>query len=336
MINPTIVFQRANEVVIEDRKIPKVDSGQVLIKTQHTLISTGTELTMLSGDFPADSLWATRWAKYPNTPGYCNIGEIIELGDGVDESMKGKRVASCGSHAMYNALPADAVNLIAHQEIKGNHAAFFTISGIVMNGVRKAKLELGDSVAVFGLGLLGQLAVRYARLSGCQPVFAIDISEERLALLPNDPNIIKINPMNDDVKKKIAENTNERMVDVAFEVTGNQKLIPDEIQVVKRQGKFILLSSPRGETSFNFCDLCNYPSYSIIGAHTLSHPALESADNQWTFPRNTELFFNFLHTGELKMQSLITHQENFEKAPELYAMLLKDRSKSMGAILNWQ
>ena len=78
--NPTVVFVEPKKAVIEDRPIPKPDEGQVLVKARRTLISTGTELTIFKGEFPKDGGWAA-WAKFPFTPGYSNIGDVIEVKD---------------------------------------------------------------------------------------------------------------------------------------------------------------------------------------------------------------------------------------------------------------
>lgn len=126
------------------------------------------------------------------------------------------------------------------------------------------------------------------------------------------------------------------MADVVFEVTGNPDIIPKEFEALRPQGRMVLLSSPTGPTaSFDFHDLCNSPSYSIIGAHNGSHPDNATPYNQWTQHRHAELFFDYLADGELELAPLISHRAPYAKAPELYAMLLEDRSRAMGVILEW-
>ena len=73
--------------------------------------------------------------------------------------------------------------------IAGEEAAFFTLAQTVMNGVRRSRVGWGESVAVFGLGILGQLAVRFCRLCGVRPVFGVDPAAKRRALLPEDAGI---------------------------------------------------------------------------------------------------------------------------------------------------
>ncbi|HEY3397215.1 MAG TPA: zinc-binding alcohol dehydrogenase [Armatimonadota bacterium] len=335
MENPTVVFPGPKQVIIEDRPRPTLEAGEVLLQTRCSLISTGTELTIFSGEYPADSLWATRWGKFPATPGYSNIADVVEIAPDVDPSWLGRRVASGATHRRYMNLPTSRINLIQHPEIPDEDASFFTISGIVMNGVRRAQVKWGDSVVIFGMGLLGQMTARYCRLSGAWPVICVDVSDARLAMLPDDPGIIRVNPRERAVLEVVEEATRGRKADCAFELTGNQDLIPQEITVVRRQGRFAILSSPRGNTDFNFCDLCHYPSITIIGIHTLSHPAVETLDYQWTFERHTELFFDYLAAGQVQTAPLITHRAPWSQAPEMFQMLLADRSAAMGVVLDW-
>jgi threonine dehydrogenase-like Zn-dependent dehydrogenase len=334
MNNPQIIFPQAREVILQDSPMPVPGEGEVLVKSRCTLISTGTELTMLSGDYPKGSLWDTRWGKFPVQPGYSNIGEVVGLGPGVDDTWLGARVASTGKHARCNALPAATLTRLP-EGLVDEEAAFFTISGICMNGVRRAKVGWGDAVVVFGLGLLGQFTVRYSRLSGAWPVIGVDVAPRRLGLLPDDPGVHALNPQETEALEAIKALTRGRLADCAFELTGVASLIPEEIQAVRRQGRFAILSSPRGNTDFNFCDLCHYPSISIIGIHTLSHPPVETNDYQWTFGRHTELFFDLLGARQIETAPLITHRGTWEEGPALFEMLLEDRSEAMGVVLDW-
>ncbi|MGQ9632224.1 MAG: zinc-binding dehydrogenase [bacterium] len=331
--NPTVVFTKPGEVVIEDRQKPSPKAGELLIETRRTLISTGTELTILSGEFPPDSAWA-RYGRFPFAPGYSNIGEVIDVGPDVDRSWIGRKAATYGGHALYVTANARSARSI-HREISDESAAFFTIAEIVMNGVRRANVRWGEAIVVYGLGLLGQLAVRFCRLCGARPVFAVDVADSRLRWLPKDMAVVPVNAKRDDVASVVERFTRGRMADVVFEVTGDPQLIPEEFKALKRQGRFIVLSSPRGRTLFDFHDLCNSPSFTIIGTHNMSHPPYETPDNPWTNLRHAELFFDLVADGELDVKSLISHRAPYTEACQIYRMLLSDRSQAMGVVLEW-
>jgi len=332
--NPTVIFPEKGEVVLEDHPVPSPGAGEVLIQSHCSLISTGTELTMMMGVFPPGSFW-DNYTRYPIKPGYCNIGTVIGLGTGVDAKWMGARVGTYGNHARYVSVPADQCRLI-HRDISDEQAAFLTIGEIVMNGVRRSQVRWGESVAVFGLGLLGQLAVRLCRLAGARPVIGIDVSESRLALLPQHPAVIRCNPTSEVPRELVEHVTRGRLADVVFEVTGNPKLIPQEFTVLRDQGRFLILSSPTGETTFDFHDLCCAPSYTIIGSHNFSHPKHATLDNPWTNLRDAELFVDLVADGDVNLDGLISHRAKYSEACDLYRLLVDDRSQAMGVILDWQ
>lgn len=333
--NPTIVFPKAREVRIEDRDIPTPKPGQVLVKTRRSLISTGTELTIFSGEFPPQNSYWADYGKYPFVAGYSNVGVVEAVGDGVDPAWKGKRVGSFTAHAAWiTAWATDAYPV--PDEVSDEEATFFAIGLIVMNGVRLAQLQLGESVVVYGLGLIGQFCSRFCHLSGARPVIGLDVAPKRLGLLPTASGFIAQDSKAKDPAEFVKAATRGRMADVVFETTGNQNLIPGEFAALKKQGRFIVLSSPRGPSTIDFHDLVNARSTHIIGAHQMSTPEHETPYNVWTKARNTELFFDLIRRKEFACGPLVSHRSKYDKAGDLYTMLLADRSAAMGCVIEWQ
>lgn len=334
MRNPTVVFTAPGQVAVEDRPLPVPAAGQVLIQTRRTLISTGTELTILNGQFPPQSRWAD-YGRFPFVPGYDHIGEVVEVGPEVDPAWQGRRVASYAAHAAF-VLGRPASLRPVHREVPDEEAAFFTLAEIAMNGVRRGQVTWGETAAVYGLGLLGQLVVRLCRLAGAALVVGVDVAASRLALLPRLPRVLGLDPAAGPLPARLEDLNHGRLADVVFELTGNPEAIPGEFALLRRQGRMVLLSSPRGPTPlFDFHDLCNSPSYTIIGAHNSSHPGQATADQPWTQPRHAELFFDLVAAGELEIAPLISHRLPFSEAPGIYTALRADRSQAMGVILTW-
>ncbi len=332
----TVFFTGPRQCVIRDLELAWPQPGQVLVQSQLSLISTGTELTLYSGDFPADSVWS-RMARYPISVGYANIGVVQDVGPGVDTAWIGARVASRGKHATLNVLAPAEITRVP-EGVSNEDAAFFTLVQTVMNGVRRSQVSWGEAVGIFGLGILGQLAVRFCRQSGAWPVFALDLSDGRLARLPqHDPGIQALNVGigMDRVREAIASQTRSRMLDCGFEVTGLPQTIPDAMALLRKQGRFVLLSSPRGKIAFDFHDLCNSPSYTIIGTHGGSHPPVVTPANPWTRERHTEFFFDLVESGELEVASLLSRKVDSQEAPEIYRYLLEDRTRELAVAFAW-
>jgi threonine dehydrogenase-like Zn-dependent dehydrogenase len=332
--NPGVVFAAPGCVILEETPVPSPAPGELLVRTHRSLISTGTELTLLAGEYPPGSVWA-QLADFPIRAGYSNVGEVTAVGEGVDREWLHRRVCSHANHARYAVVAAASAHRVP-DGVSDDDAAFFTLSEIVMNGVRRSQLRWGESVVVFGAGLLGQLAARYCRLCGARPVVVVDVAGSRLKRLPQgDPAIMPVDPRQRDAAEIVAEVTHGRLADVAFELTGLGELIPDQLRSVRRQGRLVILSAPRGRTQFDFHDLCCWPSYTIIGAHNSSTPQHETPGDPWTWARHAELFFDLLTDGEITLAPLISHCEPYTKAPALYEMLLADRSAAMGVVLDW-
>ena len=337
MLCRRIVFKAPKEAGIEETEIPKPSGNQVLVKTLVTLISTGTELTMLSGEFPKGSVW-DHITEYPQGAGYSNCGVIEEVGESVKDLKVGDRVASAAPHAEYTLVREDEAHKIP-EGITDEEAAFWTLSATVLNGVRLANIRLGESVVVVGAGILGQLASQYSRLCGGFPVIAVDLSEKRLELAKRLGATGSLQSGKDDVEREISTLTKGRGADVVFEITGNPKIIPWELGLVKKQGRFILLSSPRGPSTLDFHDYVNRPSRIIIGTHVSSHPEYETPFNPWTRKRNTELFFDLLAAGLVNVKDLITDRYPWTEAPRVYGRLLDpegERLQVMGVLLDFR
>jgi 2-desacetyl-2-hydroxyethyl bacteriochlorophyllide A dehydrogenase len=335
MKNPTVVFPEPRCVEFRDVPVASPGPGQVLLRTRRTLVSTGTELTIMSGEFPKVSAWAD-YARYPFVVGYSAAGEVIEVGEGVVGIEVGDIVAAEAPHARFSIVPADTVLCLPSEGLSLDYIPFATLGETVMNAVRRSGVRWGDSVVVFGTGLLGQLAVRFCRLVGARPVIAVDAAPERLALVPDSGGVVAINPSDCDLPAAVAAATRNRMADVVFEVTGNPSLIPVQFALLRPlDGRFVILGSPRGATSFDFHDLCQVPSHTIIGAHQNSQPVVESLANPWTKHRNGELFFDMVVDREVDLDPMITHRLPWTSACECYERLLEDRSSALGIILDW-
>ena len=346
-MNQTLVFPDAREVAIEDRDRPEPAAEEVLIETDTSLISAGTELTVLSGDFPEGSFW-DEYAEFPFDPGYANVGTVVEVGADVAgddagasttgatgaELDVGTRVATWSPHAEYVAAAAEDC-VVVPDDVDDEQASLFAIAQIVMNGIRRGRVDWGETVVVYGLGILGQLAVRFARIAGAETVVGVDLAEQRLEYLPDSPEVVGVNPTEEDPVEAVEAATGGDLADVCLEVTGNPDVIPQEFGVLREQGRLVLLSSPHGKTTLDFHDHVNAPSHEIIGAHQLSHAPVATPRDPWTKPAHAELFFSYVEQGRLSVSDLFSHVVDARDAPGTYQSLLEDRSDAMAVRLEW-
>jgi 2-desacetyl-2-hydroxyethyl bacteriochlorophyllide A dehydrogenase len=338
--NPTVVFTEPRRATIQRQDVPTPDPTEVLVETSRSLISTGTELTALSGTYPADSVW-DGFSSYPMQTGYCAVGTVVEAGEDVDDDLVGRRVATRTPHRRFATTDVESSFCVPIPEgVSDEEATFFALGGIAMNGVRRGGVTWGDDVAIFGLGLVGQLAARVSRFAGARSTIGFDLADDRLAFLPDEPGLVAANPDGTDPKGVVEDATGGKAADVVFEATGAPDAIVDQLDVLRQRGRFVMLSSPRGETTIDFHDHCNHPSYEIVGAHEMSH-APESTHSwthetyDWTHRRHYDLFLDLVAQDRLSVAELISHRVPFAEAPETYDSLLEDRSDALGVVLEW-
>src|SRR5678815_4691846 len=201
---------RNGKSTVEDVPVPTPHEGQALVKTEASLVSAGTERMVV--EFAEKSLvgkarsrpdlvkqvldkgrregWVnTAQAAFnrldqPMALGYSSAGTIIALGKNMSGFKVGQRVACAGGgyavHAEYNAVPRNLLTPLP-KNVDFESAAFTTLGAIAMHGFRLAEPQIGETVAVIGMGLLGLLAAQIATAAGCS-VLGIDIDPARLAL----------------------------------------------------------------------------------------------------------------------------------------------------------
>ncbi|MCY3778662.1 MAG: alcohol dehydrogenase catalytic domain-containing protein, partial [Chloroflexi bacterium] len=139
------VVTTAGQVELESFDPPQPQPGQVLLRALTSLISPGTERAFFLG------LDNTN-ANYPLYPGYSFVGEVEACGAGVTKLRVGDRVVCPARHASQALVDAD-ICLKAPASLPGDEAAFFNLLAIAMQGLRKARIELGEPVAILGAGL---------------------------------------------------------------------------------------------------------------------------------------------------------------------------------------
>ncbi len=170
--NHRVLYADRGVVALESCPLPVPAAGQLLIRTTASLISPGTERAWFLG-------LANTPATYPQTAGYSNVGQVVQVGAGVTGWQVGDRAASAAHHAAYVAVnAAECVPVPAG--LADEEAAFFNLASIALQGVRKARVELGEPVVVIGGGLIGLMAVQLARLSGALPAMVVDKNPGRL------------------------------------------------------------------------------------------------------------------------------------------------------------
>ncbi|MBR2452813.1 MAG: zinc-binding alcohol dehydrogenase [Clostridia bacterium] len=334
--NYQVVFAEQNKVVLNETEIPTPGPGEVLFKSVVSQISTGTELTMLEANVEPGSPWLIHNIHYPILPGYSNAGIIVEVGEGIDKNLIGKRYMTDSTHARYSVLNDSNCLYAIPDNVNYDEAVFAVIAQITLGNTRAANIRMGETVVVFGAGLIGQTAARFAKIAGALNVIVADISDFRLNLIPDDSVFTTVNTQKEDILEVIKKLNRGNLADVVFETTGNQSLTQMQLECLTNNGRFIVTSSPKGKSIIDL-DYCSRMGITIIGAHNWAvHPEVATSHNPWTKHRDSEYFLQLLEKNQLSVKNLITHRANFKDAVDMYKMLVEDRTRAMAVHLYWE
>lgn len=337
MHSRNIVFTAPKTVQLIQEDVPEVGAMQVLVRAEHSLISTGTELICLSGDFEAGSHW-DNWVKFPHKPGYCLVGTVEKAGPDVKRFAVGNRVALRSNHKEWTVWEAEnnARIVTVPPDVAPDDATWFGMACIAQIGVRRAAHVLGDAVVIIGAGLLGQLVTQYVHLMGAREIIVIDTAPARLQLAKNHGATLTLNMNADQARDAIFDLTGGRGADVVYDITGHPSAFQAALKLARRFGKLLLLGDAARPGLQCLTPDVVTRGVQIIGAHDSMPPTESSAHEFWTHETMAQLFFAYLQRGQMRVADMVTHRYAPEQAPECYSELLRDRSTALGVIFDWQ
>jgi 2-desacetyl-2-hydroxyethyl bacteriochlorophyllide A dehydrogenase len=329
----SVVFPGPGVVEVVEREIDPPGPGQITCEALSSLVSTGTETFCLAGRFDAGTFWE-EWVQYPFAPGYSMTARVIAVGDGVTDLVMGDRVALPTSHAQRVTVDR-ALATPVPAGVSDEDACWASLAVTTQLGVRRSRLELGESVGVVGLGLLGQLVVRYLRLAGARHIIAIDPDPGRLNLAAEGGANVTIGAPADAAEEAIRAATGGHLLDVVFDITGHPAAFAAASTLVRPLGRLVLLGDSPQPSQQRLGPRIVADAISIIGVHANTAATHQTPLDRWTVAEMTALFFDYVRDGRMSVDSLISHRVSPRDAPQLYAALTADRSQYMGVLFDW-
>ncbi|MDR1688777.1 MAG: zinc-binding alcohol dehydrogenase [Clostridiales bacterium] len=313
-----------------DVKAPKAD--EIQMKVVRTLISPGTERAFILNMDNAHN-------EFPFVPGYCCAGYVNETGAGVTEFKKGDKIAAfaldIGHREVGNVVQKKVVKL--PDDFPMDHAAFVALGQVSLQAVRKCAIEIGEGVAVMGLGIIGLLALRFASINGALPLIGIDRDNERLERAKKYGADFVLNNREGDFSEKLHEITGGKGPAVVIEGTGFPAAINQALEMIARMGRLSLLGSTRGVSEVNFYRDVHKKGVSVLGAHAEIIPQSGmSYPRHWTFKDDAECFIRLIQSGKLDVEPMIDWRINPSQIEEAYERLLSWDKGLLGIIINWE
>lgn len=366
-----IVFnQRSGELRCLDVPEPGVKRGFVLVQNRASLISSGTERQMLS--LARKSLIAKAqdrpdlvrrllekaqregpMAAFQQAMGRLNVerplgyscaGVVLAAGAGVDDVRPGDLVACAGAgYAVHGEVVSVPRNLVAHVPagVSADSAAFAAVGSIAMQGVRAAAPQLGESVAVIGLGLVGLLILQIARAAGCVVIGIekdpgkFDVARELGADLIVSPDHAE------EIYARVPAGTDHVIIAAS---TSRREPARLAAEICRDRGRVTVVGSIR-------MDLPHRPFYDKELELRMSRsygpgrydPRYEEQGIdyprsyvRWTEGRNLDAFLELVASGRVRTEPTVTHRFNIEDAERAYDLLAgRTKEAYIGIVLKY-
>jgi polar amino acid transport system substrate-binding protein len=366
---------KTGKLSVEDVPLPSLSKGMVLVENKFSLISAGTErstvkvakasligkakqrpdlVAQVMQNIKKEGLVATIEKVRTKLDslkalGYSTAGTVIASMDTNNSFMPGDRVACAGqdyaSHAEIVCIPQNLVVKIPGN-VSFEEASFTTLGAIAMQGVRQADPKLSETVAVIGLGLLGQLTCQLLKANGCK-VMGIDIADNLIGLAKETGTDDAINRGNPDLINILNNFTNGRGFDSVIITAATPSNDPIELsaEITRAKGKVVAVGAvkldvPRDPHFYRKeLDLrlsCSYGPGRYDVNYEENGQDYPYSYVRWTEQRNMEAFLQLLSQSKVNIKPLITHNFDISEAEKAYQMVMGEiQEPHIGILLSY-
>ncbi|MFL5296647.1 MAG: zinc-binding dehydrogenase [Phenylobacterium sp.] len=341
-----LLLQAPRVLAFETLETAPLAAGEVRLRTLFSGVSAGTELSQFRGTNPfmhrrfdeSSRLFleaaAPSWPYPVRNLGYEEVGEIVEVGAGVSDLAVGERVFGTWGHRTHHVATADyARERRMPAGADPRIGVFSHIGAVALNGVHDAQIRLGDTVAVFGLGVPGQIVAQAARASGAR-VVGVDPDPFRREVALAHGAAEAIDPTDGGGAEAIKAATGGRGADVCIEVSGAPSALAEAIRAVAYSARVVAMGFFQGEVAgLRLGEEFHHNRVQLICSQ-ISGVAPE-ASYRWSKPRLWQTAVRLQHEGRLSLTPLITHSAPFEDAPALFERLDRGEAGLLQAVLEF-
>lgn len=322
-----LVFARKQHVELVPFTLAKPRKGEVLVRVERSLMSTGTENIVFNRLFDEGTFWE-RWVKYPFYPGYSAVGTVKALGPGVKILAVGDRVAFRYGHRSH-VVCAEKECVVIPDKLSFEQAVWFAMAKIAFLGAKAADYRVGDSLLIIGAGPIGQMSTRWAEAAGVGRITVVDSIARRLKIAKVGGATATISlPIAKAEKAILAANDGE-LPRVVIDSTGNAAVFAAALGLVQTLGTVVILGDTGAPTSQHLTTDVINRGLRIVGAHERFNT------KEWNNNTITRLFFSLAAAGRFSLDKLNTHHFQPEQCVEAYDLANRDRASTMGIIFHW-
>ena len=361
----------SGKLAIIEAPLPAPSATDLIVRTIASAVSIGTEKNMISvarkslvgkaierpdwvlqvknkvkAEGVAEAYRQSRARLDLSVPlGYSSAGIVEDVGSEVERFSIGDAVVCTGSgyasHADFNCVPEKFCEKMPCS-VAFEEAAFSALGGIALEAIRLAKPALGEHVAVIGLGLIGNLAVKLLKANGCR-VLGIDINAEKLAKAKSLGCDEVANSKVDSLSAVVESFTDGKHVDsvIISAATKSNDPIQTAADICRERGKIVVaglvgLEIPRKEFFEKELELSVSRAW---GPGAISPPEvphlLHTPYPRWSASENIRAFLKLLEDRAISVHELISKKAEFSQAPAIYSALLEGQASESGVVLTY-
>lgn len=312
--------------------------GEVRIRSIFSSSKHGTELRSYranSADYtsPFDHERGIQVKKgphrqnFPISLGNMTIGVVVKMGEGATRFHKGDRV--------FGHLPIRETHTVLENRLylapKGMSVEAIVYSdpaSVALLAVHDARICLGDRIAVFGLGAIGQMAIQLSRFQGARWIIASDpIALRRKRAAQHGADLV-VNPLEEDVGLIIKDKTSKKGVDISLETSGSYSALNDGIRATAYGGTIISSAYYTGNTQDLYLEgEWHRNRLTLISTREVSQPLRDYP--RWDTRRIQTEAFELLKEGRISVEGLVTPRVPFSEAAKAYREIDEQPEKSI-------
>ena len=322
----------SGHVEIESFEVPEPGPGQVLVRVARSQVSAGSEKS---------ALIASDGGRRPL--GYTLVGTVLACGHGVEDCRVHDRVLAFGNHGSHWLTGQaglselrSSLQPIEHDaaELSDEQATFAVLGDVALLGIRRAELQIDESVAIFGQGVVGQLTTALCRISGAHPIIAVDLDARRLELAHGSGATHTVDASAEDPVAAIRDLTGGG-AQCVFHAARDPGVLVPAMQAAGDRGKVILVGSPPGTVELGLQVELLRRELDIRGVYGRGLEDSAHPKFPWTRRRNRRAIMRLIAQGALVVDPLISHVARPEHAPRLYRQVLEGTAGWMSILFDW-
>ena len=333
-----VVVTEQNQVELQANEFDAAiqSPNELLIDTEYTFISSGTELANYTGREPK-VFQKGAWCAYPWRSGYANVGIVRDVGANVTRAKPGDRVFTYGRHASIIRYSQDRLIVPIGESVEPGVVAASRMAGVAMTSIIVAEIETNARVIVFGLGLVGNLAAQMFQIHGCR-VIGVDPVAERRKLAERCGIEQTVGGDVDEVQAQLQDLTNGELGHITVDAVGHSSVVMQALRATTSHGQLVILGSPRVSVHGDLTELLSDTHLrwiTIRGALEWCVPMYPGTGNRVSQYSKQQTIFDWMARGQLDVESLISHRLKPEQIKRAYDGLLNEPDTYTGVVLNW-